>query len=347
MVASGSDDNSSADVAHVVVDDTIKVDPDTVGHKRREREDDVEALVDAVPEVANSQDLQATQDKEIHDAVTKMEETVGVDVAFDAAAAAAAVVPPPETLKDSATPMQDTVEEAAAAGLGVDPNGVASVKFECKRMARVSFNSWFDFDSYFEMYMQETFQPYRMRSSCSVEAYRRNQQKVMLNNKSSRGRRAEFPDAAIHHHRIYMCTHAMKARCRGANTRPGQKYRGIGCMSKINVKITPADNPSKYMVIVTDQVVSHNHPVSREIYEAYPDVLLKMMRRSQLSQSMLGHPPPPKFETPQQTQKYERAMNTFQSVAETMARLSDEDYEAQLGQLQRLYTPATEQDHTV
>lgn len=93
--------------------------------------------------------------------------------------------------------------------------------------------------------------------------------------------------------------------------------------------------------------MSHNHPVSREIYEAYPDVLLKMMRRSQLSQSMLGHPPPPKFETPQQTQKYERAMNTFQSVAETMARLSDEDYEAQLGQLQRLYTPATEQDQTV
>jgi hypothetical protein len=95
-------------------------------------------------------------------------------------------------------------------------------------------------------------------------------------------------------------------------------------------------------------VVSHNHPVSREIYEAYPDVLLKMMRRSQLSQSMLGHPPPPKFETPQQTQKYERAMNTFQSVAETMARLGDEVYEQQLAQLQRLYTPTTtEEDQTV
>lgn len=126
--------------------------------------------------------------------------------------------------------------------------------YDSKRMSRVSFNSWFEFDSYFEMYMQDTFQPFRMRSSCSVEAYRRNQQKVMMNNKNSRGRRIEFPDEAIHHHRIYMCTHAMKARCRGATTRPGQKYRGIGCIAKINVKISPSDNPSKYMVIVTDQV---------------------------------------------------------------------------------------------
>ncbi|KAE8906526.1 hypothetical protein PF005_g23625 [Phytophthora fragariae] len=364
MVASGGDENSAADAMAaqvVVVDDATKVEHEpVVGEKRREREEEVDPLVasvetvveapDAVADDASaSQDSQATQDDDIHDVMAKMKEVAGADVAFDAAAAAAAVVPPPhEALKvDSATPVQDAVVAAAAAGIGADPNAVTNVKHDSKRMARVSFNSWFDFDSYFEMYMQETFQPFRMRSSCSVEAYRRNQQKVMLNNKSSRGRRAEFPDEAIHHHRIYMCTHAMKARCRGANTRPGQKYRGIGCMAKINVKITPADNPSKYMVIVTDQVVSHNHPVSREIYEAYPDVLLKMMRRSQLSQSMLGHPPPPKFETPQQTQKYERAMNTFQSVAETMARLSDEDYEAQLGQLQRLYTPATEQDQTV
>ncbi|POM80190.1 Hypothetical protein PHPALM_2006, partial [Phytophthora palmivora] len=261
MVASGRGDDTSADAvaAQVVVEDVTKLEHDVVvGEKRRERDDDVTSLVDAVPEAVaddtNSQDSQATQDDDMHDVVAKMKETVGVDVAFDAAAAAAAVVPPPEPLKpESATPMQDTVAEAAAAGVGVDPNGAANVKFDSKRMARVSFNSWFDFDSYFELYMQETFQPFRMRSSCSVEAYRRNQQKVMLNNKSSRGRRAEFPDEAIHHHRIYMCTHAMKARCRGANTRPGQKYRGIGCMAKINVKITPADNPSKYMVIVTDQ----------------------------------------------------------------------------------------------
>lgn len=126
--------------------------------------------------------------------------------------------------------------------------------FDSKRMNRVSFSSWYEFDSYFETYMHETFQPFRMRSSCSVDAYRRNQQKVMMNNKNSRGRRMEFPDSAIHHHRIYMCTHAMKARCRGATTRPGQKYRGIGCIAKINVKISPSDNPSKYMVIVTDQV---------------------------------------------------------------------------------------------
>lgn len=133
-------------------------------------------------------------------------------------------------------------------------NGNNMQLYDSKRMSRVSFNSWFEFDSYFEMYMQDTYQPFRMRSSCSVEAYRRNQQKVMMNNKNSRGRRIEFPDSAIHHHRIYMCTHAMKARCRGASTRPGQKYRGIGCIAKINVKISPSENPSKYMVIVTDQV---------------------------------------------------------------------------------------------
>ncbi|DBA04952.1 TPA: hypothetical protein N0F65_006954 [Lagenidium giganteum] len=209
--------------------------------------------------------------------------------------------------------------------------------YDSKRMSRVSFNSWYEFDSYFEMYMQETFQPFRMRSSCSVEAYRRNQQKVMMNNKNSRGRRIEFPDAAIHHHRIYMCTHAMKARCRGATTRPGQKYRGIGCIAKINVKISPSDNPSKYMVIVTDQVVTHNHPISRDIYESYPDVLLKTMRRNQLNASMIARQPSPKFETASQTQKYERVMGVLNNVAEAMARLSDEEFEIHFGQLQKIY----------
>ncbi|TMW64930.1 hypothetical protein Poli38472_009097 [Pythium oligandrum] len=210
--------------------------------------------------------------------------------------------------------------------------------YDSKRMSRVSFNSWYEFDTYFEMYMQETFQPFRMRSSCSVDAYRRNQQKVMMNNKNSRGRRIEFPDSAIHHHRIYMCTHAMKARCRGATTRPGQKYRGIGCIAKINVKISPSDNPNKYMVIVTDQVVTHNHPISKEIYESYPDVLLKTMRRNQLSTALLTRQPSPKFELPAQSQKYERAVGFFNSVAEVMARLSDEEYEAQMNHLQKFYT---------
>jgi hypothetical protein len=267
MVASGDENAPAADAVQV---DAVQVDlavakeeHDAVVGDKRQRAEDVDALVQgvegvpegvaeataqAVGDATASQDSQATQDDDMHDVI---KDAAAVDVAFDAAAAAAAVVPPPP--EAAATPVQDAVVAAAAAA-AVDPNAATNVKFDSKRMARVSFNSWFDFDSYFELYMQETFQPFRMRSSCSVEAYRRNQQKVMLNNKSSRGRRAEFPDEAIHHHRIYMCTHAMKARCRGANTRPGQKYRGIGCMAKINVKITPADNPSKYMVIVTDQV---------------------------------------------------------------------------------------------
>lgn len=209
--------------------------------------------------------------------------------------------------------------------------------YDSKRMSRVSFNSWYEFDAYFEMYMQETFQPFRMRSSCSVEAYRRNQQKVMMNNKNSRGRRIEFPDSAIHHHRIYMCTHAMKARCRGATTRPGQKYRGIGCIAKVNVKISPSDNPNKYMVIVTDQVVTHNHPISRDIYESYPDVLLKTMRRTQMSTTMVPRQPSPKFDSPTQTQKYERAMTLLNLVADTIARLPDDEYEAQMQQLQKFH----------
>lgn len=157
-----------------------------------------------------------------------------------------------ESMQDVMAKMKE-VTDANAAQFAQSPDKRMQL-FDSKRMNRVSFNSWFEFDAYFEMYMQDTFQPFRMRSSCSVEAYRRNQQKVMMTNKNSRGRRIEFPDSAIHHHRIYMCTHAMKARCRGATTRPGQKYRGIGCIAKINVKISPSDNPNKYMVIVTDQV---------------------------------------------------------------------------------------------
>ncbi|KAG7401054.1 hypothetical protein PHYBOEH_003249 [Phytophthora boehmeriae] len=327
-------DATSGDAVAAVasVDMELKVpEVEVVGDKRKERSDDVDAFIPAddsdvqvdaslvVPK--SSEDPDATEDEAIHEVMANIKDSTGADVTFEAPTDAVA---PPDAVKPET--------EVAVNGVAAEPQ-----QYNSKRMSRVSFNSWFDFDAFFELYMQETFQPFRMRSSCSVEAYRRNQQKVMLNNKSSRGRRAEFPDEAIHHHRIYMCTHAMKARCRGANTRPGQKYRGIGCTAKINVKITPADNPNKYMVIVTDQVVTHNHPVSREIYEAYPDVLLKMMRRSQLSQTMLGHPPTPKFETPGQAQKYERAMAALQSVAEAMARLPDEEYEQQLVQLQRIY----------
>lgn len=157
-----------------------------------------------------------------------------------------------ESMQDVMAKMKE-VTDANAVQFAQNPEKRMQL-YDSKRMNRVSFNSWFEFDAYFETYMEETFQPFRMRSSCSVEAYRRNQQKVMMTNKNSRGRRIEFPDSAIHHHRIYMCTHAMKARCRGAKPRTGQKYRGIGCIAKINVKISPSDNPSKYMVIVTDQV---------------------------------------------------------------------------------------------
>lgn len=157
-----------------------------------------------------------------------------------------------DSMQDVMAKMKE-VTDANAAQFSQNPEKRMQL-YDSKRMNRVSFNSWFEFDAYFETYMEETFQPFRMRSSCSVEAYRRNQQKVMMTNKNSRGRRIEFPDSAIHHHRIYMCTHAMKARCRGAKPRTGQKYRGIGCIAKINVKISPSDNPSKYMVIVTDQV---------------------------------------------------------------------------------------------
>lgn len=281
-----------------------------------------------------------------------------------------------ESMQDVMAKMKE-VTDANAAQFTQTPEKRMQL-FDSKRMSRVSFNSWFEFDAYFEMYMQDTFQPFRMRSSCSVEAYRRNQQKVMMTNKNSRGRRIEFPDSAIHHHRIYMCTHAMKARCRGATTRPGQKYRGIGCIAKINVKISPSDNPSKYMVIVTDQVrscsckvlhdgadacaltalatrmhtslpqvVTHNHPISREIYEAYPDVLLKTMRRSQIGASMLGRQGMPKFETPAQTQKYERALNLLTPLAESMARLSDDEYEVQLAEVQKVYANSIAEHNTV
>ena len=272
MVASSGDEHhapatdtaAAATPLHGEEEDVVKlhcVPVVMVGGKRSLREDDVASLVSTVEA--------ASQDDAMHDVVAKIEEAAGIDVAFDAAATAAAVVPPPEAIKTDVGCTPGSVQDAVAdAGISYDPSGDgATVKFDSKRMARVSFNSWFDFDSYFELYMQETFQPFRMRSSCSVEAYRRNQQKVMLNNKSSRGRRAEFPDEAIHHHRIYMCTHAMKARCRGANTRPGQKYRGIGCMAKINVKITPADNPSKYMVIVTDQVRTERQVFFRAVVD--------------------------------------------------------------------------------
>lgn len=83
--------------------------------------------------------------------------------------------------------------------------------------------------------------------------------------------------------------------------------------------------------------MTHNHPVSREIYEAYPDVLLKTMRRNQLSATMLTRQPSPKFENSSQTQKYERASQVLNSVAEAMAHLSDVEFELQLSQLQKIY----------
>lgn len=212
------------------------------------------AAADADADVAVEEEDGFTEDENeaMSEVIAKMKEVAdSTPVAFPAAAGSAV-----ERSSSPSSKIPATLAVTSGTPTGADVAGAARVQlYDSKRMSRVSFNSWFEFDTYFEMYMQDTFQPFRMRSSCSVEAYRRNQQKVMMNNKNSRGRRIEFPDEAIHHHRIYMCTHAMKARCRGATTRPGQKYRGIGCIAKINVKISPSDNPSKYMVIVTDQVL--------------------------------------------------------------------------------------------
>ena len=89
--------------------------------------------------------------------------------------------------------------------------------------------------------------------------------------------------------------------------------------------------------MLTPQVVTHNHPISKEIYESYPDVLLKNMRRNQLTASLLTRQPGPKFETPSQSHKYERALGLLNSVAEVLARMPDEDFESQLEQLQKFY----------
>lgn len=93
--------------------------------------------------------------------------------------------------------------------------------------------------------------------------------------------------------------------------------------------------------------MTHNHPISREIYEAYPDVLLKTMRRNQLGASMLTRQPTPKFETAAQTQKYERTLNLLTPLAEAMARLTDDEYEAQLTELQKVYANSITEQNTV
>lgn len=106
------------------------------------------------------------------------------------------------------------------------------------------------------------------------------------------------------------------------------------------------------MYIINPQVVTHNHPISREIYEAYPDVLIKTMRITQLGQlgsasSQMTRQSAPKFETPAQTQKYERTLMLLSPLAEAMARLSDEEYEAQLTELQKVYANSITVQNTV
>lgn len=97
--------------------------------------------------------------------------------------------------------------------------------------------------------------------------------------------------------------------------------------------------------------MTHNHPISREIYEAYPDVLLKTMRINQIGQlgatSQMARQSVPKFETVAQTQKYERTLTLLSPLAEAMARLSDEEYEAQLTELQKVYTNSITVQNTV
>jgi hypothetical protein len=84
-------------------------------------------------------------------------------------------------------------------------------------------------------------------------------------------------------------------------------------------------------------VVTHNHPISKEIYESYPDVLLKNMRRTQMASALLTRQPSPKFDSPSQSQKYERALTLLNSVADVVARMPDDEYESQMQQLQKFY----------
>ena len=68
------------------------------------------------------------------------------------------------------------------------------------------------------------------------------------------------------------------------------------------------------------------------------------MRRNQLSASLLTRQPTIKFETAQQSQKYERVVSLLNPIADAMARLQNDEFEVQFQRLQKLYTDVITDD---
>lgn len=68
------------------------------------------------------------------------------------------------------------------------------------------------------------------------------------------------------------------------------------------------------------------------------------MRRNQLSASLLTRQPTIKFESAQQSQKYERVVSLLNPIADAMARLQNDEFEVQFQRLQKLYTDVITDD---
>ncbi|ETO59933.1 hypothetical protein F444_21817 [Phytophthora nicotianae P1976] len=120
-------------------------------------------------------------------------------------------------------------ESAGFAGSGIF--GSTSL-VECPGLSTTIFGTWKAFSEYFETYASDTYQPFRIRDTVTVEAM----------NKKTRTRCTSGVPSVLPYYcgtdkektkpiytRTYICTHGGKPRYRGKKQRKLQSYRSIGC----------------------------------------------------------------------------------------------------------------------
>ncbi|KAE9223435.1 hypothetical protein PF002_g14966 [Phytophthora fragariae] len=148
--------------------------------------------------------------------------------------------------------------------------------------------SWDDFTEYFTQYQEQTHQIFRQRTSTSV--LKRNRE---ITSRAARGGgclqvdentegtdRNEvqsdrlIPEAFKNFWVKFVCTHGWSRKSRGKGIRKSYFEKSTGCKANVKACVCwkEGEGVNGFMVRVTGFDVSHNHNVSKEIYENHASI---------------------------------------------------------------------------
>jgi hypothetical protein len=126
---------------------------------------------------------------------------------------------------------------------------------------------WEAFFAYLKVYQKETSQAIRNANTVSVAVRNREISRTVA---AQRGMHVQFvPLSWGTYKRTFICTHGWKERVRGGGVRTMQFYRGSGCPLRIVATVSQVDG--KWVVLITGEVLFHNHRVGPEVFKTYAE----------------------------------------------------------------------------